>query len=341
MTTLTPDDFILPVDAFVRAVAVNQDVRHDLFIGAGASITSGVRSAEGCIWDWKRDLFLTNNPGLERQFEDASLPGVRARIQQWLDRKGGFRPRDAPDEYGFYAGRAYPIPQDRRQYFQGHAERARPFIGYELLCLLAEAGLFGAVWTTNFDGLVPRAGATARITVIEVGLDTPSRVARQPRKGELLHVALHGDYRYDALKNTRVELQDQDAQLRAALVRRLADTNLIVIGYSGRDESIMDALKEGYARPGAGRLYWCGREGTAPRGAVRELLAVARASRRETFYIPIDGFDDLLGRLAVHCLEGQHRVRAEELRATLVMTMEAPPFPVGAGAARAIVKSNA
>lgn len=33
---------------------------------------------------------------------------------------------------------------------------------------------------------------------------------------------------------------------------------MIVIGYSGRDKSLMDALKETFTKKGSGRLYWCG-----------------------------------------------------------------------------------
>jgi hypothetical protein len=33
---------------------------------------------------------------------------------------------------------------------------------------------------------------------------------------------------------------------------------LIVCGYSGRDRSIMDALRDACAQQGSGTLYWCG-----------------------------------------------------------------------------------
>ena len=49
-----------------------------MFLGAGASITSGVPSAGLCVWEWKRDIFLTNNPGLEDQFTELSLPSVKS-----------------------------------------------------------------------------------------------------------------------------------------------------------------------------------------------------------------------------------------------------------------------
>jgi hypothetical protein len=78
----------LSLDALVRSVALRKNESHGLFLGAGASITSGVKSAESCIWEWKRQIFITQNIVLEPQFRDTSLASVRERIQQWLDREG-------------------------------------------------------------------------------------------------------------------------------------------------------------------------------------------------------------------------------------------------------------
>mgnify|MGYP006922432273 CR=1 FL=1 len=60
-----------------------------------------------------------------------------------------------------------------------------------------------------------------------------------------------GDYKYGALKNTATELDSQSDVLIEALKYELAKRNLIVIGYSGRDKSLMKALKEAYSQPGA------------------------------------------------------------------------------------------
>ena len=75
-------DHVLPLDAFVRAVGINRGSRHAFFLGAGASITSGVPSAQACIWEWKRDIFLTNNPGLESQFGELSLAGPNVPVNK-------------------------------------------------------------------------------------------------------------------------------------------------------------------------------------------------------------------------------------------------------------------
>ena len=149
----------LALDAFVRAVGVNRGVPHALFLGAGASISSGIPSASRCIWNWKRDIFLTNNPGMEQQFRELSLRSVQERIQRWLDQQQKFPKGDAANEYEFYANFCYPIRDDRRQFFQNLASGKKPHIGYQLLVLLAESSLVRSVWTTNFDGLATRAAA--------------------------------------------------------------------------------------------------------------------------------------------------------------------------------------
>jgi len=60
---------------------------------------------------------------------------------------------------------------------------------------MAEAYILTSCWTTNFDGLVAKAAGNYDITAIKVKMDSQRRAFRQPRRGELLCVALHGDYR--------------------------------------------------------------------------------------------------------------------------------------------------
>ena len=111
-------DITLALDAFVRSVGVRRTGPLSFFLGAGASVSSGLPSAEMCIWEWKRRMFLTNTPGVEKQFAELSLPGIRRRIQEWLDAQGSFPPAGSPEEYGFYIQRCFPIAEDRRAYFR-------------------------------------------------------------------------------------------------------------------------------------------------------------------------------------------------------------------------------
>jgi hypothetical protein len=333
----------LALDAFVRSIGVDKSRIHAFFLGAGASITSGMPSAEICIWEWKRAIFLTQNPGLEDQFKELSLPVVREKLQRWFDSQGGYPKLRAPEEYGFYIERCYPIAEHRRLFFQQKIQKLRPHIGYQQLCCLAEAGVVDSTWSTNFDALTSRAAAAFDLTTIEVGIDSQVRVMRPPRAKELLCVSLHGDYRYDALKNTPDELRAQESALLDALADHVRERSLIVSGYSGRDGSIMAALAEAFARRGNGALYWCGLDGGSVPGAVQSLIESVRKSGRTAFYVPTAGFDDLVTRLARHCLEGSLAQRATAIVASVPdaaqlgrAAFSVPDLPPGK-----IIKSNA
>ena len=117
----------LSVDAFVRSLAVNRGHPVCLLLGAGASISSGMPTAQRCIWEWKQDIFVTNNPTLRESVGELSLPGTRQRIQRWLDQRGRYPAADGPEEYSFYAKECYPTGQDRRRFFQSYVTQPKPY----------------------------------------------------------------------------------------------------------------------------------------------------------------------------------------------------------------------
>ena len=342
-TVSNAGDLVLSLDTLVRSVGIQRTVPHTLLLGAGASVSSGVPSAETCIWEWKRNLFLTNNPGLEDQFEELSLASVQHRIQLWLDKQGTYPERGATGEYGHYIQQCFPIPDDRRAYFQAKVRCARPHIGYRLLCHLAQADLIRSVWSTNFDGLSARTAGRFSLTPLEVAIDTQRRLPQQVNKGELLCVSMHGDYRYDELKNTSSELQQQEKTLLNALIEEMRLKPLVVCGYSGRDHSIMEALHAACSHRGTGTLYWCGySDGDIPE-KVAHLLVHAHNHGRKAYYIPTVGFDDLMTRLALHCLGGSRRESARKDIADLAPTdlLARRPFQMQEFRTNTLIKSNA
>ena len=336
-------DITLSLDAFVRSVGISQTAPLSFFVGAGASISSGLPSAQMCVWEWKRSIFLSNNPGLEEHFSELSLPSVRRRIQKWLDRQGNFPPDDDPEEYGFYIQKCFPITEDRRRYFQNKIRDARPHVGYQLLCHLAEADFIRAVWSTNFDNFTARAAALFNLTPLEVGIDSQQRLTRPPAQGELLCISLHGDYRYDALKNTPEELRTQEAKLRSLLIEMSRTTSLVVAGYSGRDRSVMDTMYAAYSKSGTGVLFWCGFSENDRSDHVVALIHHAREQGRQAYYVPTLGFDDLMKRIALHCLRGEQYEAAMNRITELVSDdlLHRAPFRVPRFNNTTLIKSNA
>ncbi|MEK7950449.1 SIR2 family protein [Luteolibacter sp. Y139] len=298
-------------------------------------------TAQRCIWEWKRDIFSTQNPRLRESVGELTLAGTKKRIQTWLDQRPGYPPEGDASEYSFFAQECYPTSEDRRAFFQRYVASSRPHLGYSLLPLLAQTGLLRTIWTTNFDGLVSRSCAAANITCIEVGLDSAQRAARSQSQGEIRLVSLHGDYRYDELKNTSAELQRQDQALREELLHELQDHDLIVVGYSGRDDSLMEVLRSAYGKRNPCRLFWCGYGAVVPE-PVDSLFRTAREAGNSTYFIDSGGFDDLFTRLALRHLDGDLLAQAKGLLDTMeATTSPIAPFTAPSQPPTSIIKGNA
>ncbi len=300
----------LDYDAFLRSFKRNVDVPHSFLLGAGASISSGIQSAYDCIWEWKKDIYLSKNINSAEFYKNYKNESVRKSIQTWLDNQGEYPLIDSPEEYSFYAEKAYPIPDDRRKYFFSLIENKEPYIGYKLLCLLAEHNVVKSVWTTNFDGLIVRSAHQNRLTPIEVTLDNSDRIYRNQSSKELLTIALHGDYKFSTLKNTEKELDNQNETFKSQFSNYHVDKNMIVIGYSGRDKSLMDAILSAFSQKGSGRLYWCG-FGDQINQEVSDLISKIRASGREAYYVSTDGFDKTLIHLSKSAFEGKLEIEKQ------------------------------
>lgn len=292
----------LQMDEFLRSLKQNIDMPHSLLLGAGASIESGIQSATECIWDWKKEIYLSQNPGAIGNFSNPKLEIVRQVIQKWIDAQKEYPSCDSDMEYSFFAEKAYPLAEDRRKYFQHLVSTHDPSLGYHIISMMAKKNIIKCVWTTNFDGLMVKcAHQYTPLVPIEITSETSERIYRDDVDQELLCIALHGDYKYGSLKNTENELDAQDGELEKALLHQLQNRDLIVIGYSGRDHSVMNALRKVYSAKGAGRLFWCG-YGSQASSAVSSLIDCANSNRRSAYYIPTEGFDSTLFAIARHCL---------------------------------------
>lgn len=335
----------MSMDALVRSIAISIDQPMLVFLGAGASLSSGMPSATQCIWEWKRSIFLTNNPGLEKQFSELSLPSVKEKIQSWLDRQRRYPPNGHPDEYSIYIEECYARSEDRRRFFERWVRSANPAVGYQLLAELAKQGLIASVWSTNFDGLTARAAISIGQTVVEIGKDSKERISRPLASGELQCVSLHGDYRYDKLMNTVEEIKEQEAELRSALIKMMQSYPVLVCGYSGRDASVMAAFLTAYKEPSEQRLplFWTQYGDSDPSGDLAILLDVKQGADPERFLINGVTFDELIRRVALHIAEGDGRKRVE---AILDRFKESPlsqrlPFKLPILPVTGVIKSNA
>lgn len=252
-------------------------------------------------WEFKRAIYCAEQHVSASAASDLGDAILRMRIQRYLDSTRKFPPAGSPEEYAAYFEAAYPSEADRRRYVDRIVSGASPSYGHLVLAALMSLGSVRLVWTPNFDRMVedaalPLLGSSGRLAVAT--LDTAEIAEQAMNEGRWpLLVKLHGDFQSRRLKNTSEELRAQDVRVRQALVEGCKRYGLAVVGYSGRDDSIMDALEEGI-HGGRGYpfgFFWFHRPETQPLPRVGRLVELATASGVEASVIEVETFDELMG----------------------------------------------
>lgn len=219
------------------------------------------------------------------------------------------------------SSRGFPATSDPTAYsrsfeliFGTDAERQRNYLhgilseknssltlGHRTFAGLIASGWIKAVFTTNFDTVVERALAeVAGKDIAPFHLEgTYAAQAALDRDQFPIYCKLHGDFRYKSLKNLESDLQAQNAELGKCLLNACNRFGLIVAGYSGRDESVMELLSKALdgLNPFPHGLYWMGLKGRTHLTVVEAFLETARVKGVKAEWVEIETFDSLLSRI--------------------------------------------
>ena len=257
--------------------------RFCFLLGAGASYESGVPLAGAMMEDFRRRICQEECP-----LEISNPADQRA----WLLQQPWYQAADAAGTlYSALFERYEPKDRGRQIYIERMIRDRQPSFGYVVLANLIARNYINTVLTTNFDDLVNEACATftdSRPVTYAYGVMVSDLRIGNPRPRIL---KLHGDYLYSRLKNSHGELAFQDPNMSRSVQLLLNEYGLIVVGYSGCDESVMRMLHD--IAPG-NDLYWCGLpvkdDELAP--SVRRLLDATGGA-----YVEIDSFDKMMSEI--------------------------------------------
>jgi NAD-dependent SIR2 family protein deacetylase len=250
-----------------------------LFLGAGASWNSGVKTANEMIEIWRNSLY-----GRSR---------TRMKYKTWLSKQSWY---NTDEEYGYLFGYLYDEQSQRRDYIETILKNASPTWGYVYLASLLQNQIFNAVFTTNFDDLINEACYlyTDIVRPIVCAHDSEVLNVKLTRARPQI-IKLHGDFLFNSIiKNTHAETSRLTKNMEAKLVQFGQEYGLVVIGYGGRDNSVMSILEKlitnkNYFKHG---IYWCVRRGEEARAKVQKLLEKDRVH-----VIEIQGFDEFMAEL--------------------------------------------
>jgi hypothetical protein len=305
-------------------------------LGAGASAGAGVPTAGDLVWDFKRRLYCSQERVPLSACTDLLDPVLRQRLQGFFDARTSYPARGDPQEYALYFEAAFPDERDRRKFIEEAVRGTRPSYGHLVLATLLKVGRAELIWTPNFDTLLEDAtsviyGTTAALTVADLDRGHVAAEAIAEARFPLL-AKIHGDFRSTRLKNTAEELREQDVAIRSALIQACRQRGLAIIGYSGRDESVLDALEEGIAQGSGfpGGLFWFRRPGSELSPRARQLIAGARAVGIKAGFVETGTFDETMGDI-LEQLDGISAAALDLLRSSRPRMTEALIEPAGRG----------
>ena len=249
-----------------------------LLLGSGASATSGVSTAQEMVETWRKQLF--------------DRTGLGGDPQDWLDSQYWYK---HDDEYSMLFEEFYDQAAQRRVYVEECIDNAKPGWGYVYLTNLLYQKFFDVVFTTNFDDLINEACYlySEEKRPIVAAHDSAIQGIRVT-SGRPKIIKLHGDFLYDNIKNTLAELETLETNTKRKLNQFAKEYGLVVLGYSGRDRSVMDTLdlllrdEDNYKQG----VYWCVRKGEQLSGRLASLL-----KRDRVYLVEITGFDEFAAEL--------------------------------------------
>lgn len=259
------------------------------------------------IREFRAELFCRES-GLSRKQVDAADPLWANRIDDFLVHRAGLPAPNSPSEYAELFQLLYPSLEERRLYMAEQIKRSQPSFAHRFLASLLATRQTPCVFTTNFDNLVETATVVAgqllaplaRASLTIAALDNADRATRCLIEGDWpLLVKIHGDFQSVDLKNTAVELKEQDARLRSVMVEACTRFGMIVVGYSGRDDSVMSALSDALTKhhPFPHGLYWVTGSPNNVLPPVLSLLEKATAVGIDAQIVESQNFDEFAGDL--------------------------------------------
>lgn len=313
------------------------------FLGAGASRSSGLPTADDVIWYMKRRYYCAQeNQDISRH--DIQNPRVRNIIQAYMD-SNGFPEKWSDEEYTTYFEKIFGDDRERqRKFIKGilKEDNLNLSIGNRVFGALIAMDLVKVTFTTNFDTVVEKAVAeVSGKSIAAYHLEGSQSINNAFNNEEFpIYCKLHGDFRYESIKNLTADLKTQNLDLAACLINSGNRFGFIVAGYSGRDKSIMDLFYQvlDSHNPFPNGLYWLGIKGSDIPPSVEKLLTTAREKGVSAHYIPIETFDAFLLRLWRN-IENKPKDINEKVQKTNFSKVDLPlPMP---GSGTPLLRMNA
>lgn len=275
----------LSINGFIQEIKDVSDGHHPrkfcFILGAGASISSGIKSGQELVDIWDDKLRIRN----------------KSSYLKWRS-EYGITDENKYSFYSQYYEHYYKrYPKDGYNFLEKLMENAIPSAGYVILSYLLSQTKNNVVITTNFDHLTEDAiNYYTQTMPMVIGHESLSHYISKPINRPTV-IKIHRDLLFDPA-NTVNEVDKLHDNWKKALNTILSEYHPIFIGYAGNDNSLMDFLIEQGEAFADNRLccpYWMLYGDEKPVGKVHDFL-----EKSNGYFIHHNGFDEvmfLIGRV--------------------------------------------
>ena len=77
-------------EQLIRIFSIMENGEFDFFLGAGASVNSGIPTGGDLVWFFKREIYCIENHISTEKFKDLKLPSTQKLLQDYFDKTGGY-----------------------------------------------------------------------------------------------------------------------------------------------------------------------------------------------------------------------------------------------------------
>lgn len=263
----------------------NRTKKFSIFLGAGVSKSAGIPIVSEIVESLSTKLYSNNkNP------TDKDTQG----IYTWLKKQSFYNPENP---YASVLDASFPNRIERAAYFDRLIRGKSPSKAHLAIATLMKRNIVSTVLTTNFDRLMEYTVVRVcrQMPIISLFDKLPNYIDMGSKRPKIFK--LHGDYLYGNIRNLGYEMYLVKQSMSKKIEITAKEGPLIVAGYSGGDDSIMDIFGELAADPSTfpGGIYWLNLRGHSLRKRVLSLLEATR--NKGSGVIEIDDSDTFFAQL--------------------------------------------
>lgn len=280
-----------------------QNARHLMwFLGAGTSRSAGLPTANDIIWNLKLKYYCARE-NQDIKAHDINNKAIKSKIQTFLDSRQ-FPALGSPQEYSFYFDLVFRDDRTAQQQYiieELATNNVSLTVGHRALGALLDAGIARIAFTTNFDDVIESGFSLVsgkHLTAFH--LEGPHAALDALNSERFpLYAKIHGDFRYQSIKNLSADLLTNDAEIQRCFIAAAARYGLVVTGYSGRDENVMEMFRQASAQNNGfpHGLFWTTPRLASVAPAVHELIALAVSKGIKAHVIETGTFDEMLSKI--------------------------------------------